>query len=166
MIAILAKALFTNSGSPSVSALGVQARLIVMIVVFALFGRPPLMRPVRALTLQYREVPFVEAACVLGVWNARIITRHVLPNIKGLVLVQASFAVAGFIYTEIMLSILGLGVQVPTPDLGYLVDQALTNRQVNWVETVAPSALSTVLIVSFAFVGDGLGDALDPGTEI
>lgn len=80
-------------------------------------------------------------------------------------LVQASFLIAGFIYTEVVLSIIGLGVQVPTPDLGYMADQALNNLEVNWIEAVAPSALLTILIVAFAFLGDGLRDAFDPQTK-
>jgi ABC-type dipeptide/oligopeptide/nickel transport system permease subunit len=165
VIALLAEALFTSSSSPINTVLGDEARVIVMIVVFAMFGWPPLMRFVRGLTLQYKEMQFVEAARALGVSNRRIVTRHILTNTWGLVLVQATFSVAGFIYTEIVLSILGLGVQIPTPDLGYLADQALDNLEVNWVESIAPSALLTILIVAFAFLGDGLRDAFDPQTK-
>lgn len=165
LIALLCEELFTSSTSPVGNALGDQARIIVMTVVFAVLGWPPLMRFVRGLTLQYKEMQFVEAARALGVSNRSIVTQHILPNTWGLVLVQATFTVGGFIYTEIVLSILGLGVQIPTPDLGYLADQALANLEVNWVETVAPSALLTILIVSFAFLGDGLRDAFDPQTK-
>ena len=165
VFALLAEALFTNSDTPITAALGGDARIVVMTVVFALFGWPPLMRFVRGLTLQYKEMQFVEAARSMGVSNRSIITRHILPNTWGLVLVQATFLVAGFIYNEIILSVLGLGVQIPTPDLGYLADQALANLEVNWVETIAPSALLTILIVAFAFLGDGLRDALDPQTK-
>ena len=165
VLALLAEELFTTSGSPVAAALGDQARVIVMTVVFALLGWPPLMRFVRGLTLQYKQMQFVEAARALGVSNREIVTRHLLPNTWGLVLVQASFTVSGFIYTEIVLSILGLGVQVPTPDLGYLANQALGQLEVNWVETIAPSALLTILIVAFAFLGDGLRDAFDPQTK-
>jgi peptide/nickel transport system permease protein len=165
VFALLAEALFTSSSSPINAALGDNARVIIMIVVFAMFGWPPLMRFVRGLTLQYKEMQFVEAARALGVANLHIVTRHILPNTWGLVLVQATFSVAGYIYTEIVLSILGLGVQIPTPDLGYLADQALGNLEVNWIEAVAPSALLTILIVAFAFLGDGLRDAFDPQTQ-
>jgi peptide/nickel transport system permease protein len=165
VFALLAEALFTSSSSPINTALGDEARVIVMTVVFALFGWPPLMRFVRGLTLQYKEMQFVEAARALGVSNRHIVLRHILSNSWGLVLVQATFNVAGFIYTEIVLSILGLGVQFPTPDLGYMADQALEQLEVNWVETIAPSALLTILIVAFAFLGDGLRDAFDPQTK-
>lgn len=165
VIALLSEQLFTGGSSPIGNALGDQARIIIMTIVFAVFGWPPLMRFVRGLTLQYKEMQFVEAARSLGVSNWSIVRRHILPNTFGLVLVQATFLVSGFIYTEIVLSILGLGVEVPTPDLGYLANQALAQLEVNWVETVAPSALLTVLIVAFAFLGDGLRDAFDPQTK-
>lgn len=165
VLALLCEELFTNSNSPVGNALGDQARVIVMTVVFALLGWPALMRFVRGLTLQYKEMQFVEAARALGLSNWGIVLRHLLPNTWGLVLVQATFTVGGFIYTEIVLSLLGLGVQVPTPDLGYLANQALADLEINWVETVAPSALLTLLIVAFAFLGDGLRDAFDPQTR-
>jgi peptide/nickel transport system permease protein len=165
VLALLCEELFTNSDSPVANALGDQARVIIMTIVFALLGWPALMRFVRGLTLQYKEMQFVEAARALGMSNWAIVRRHLLPNTWGLVLVQATFTVGGFIYTEIVLSLLGLGVQVPTPDLGYLADQALENLEINWVETVAPSALLTLLIVAFAFLGDGLRDAFDPQTK-
>jgi ABC-type dipeptide/oligopeptide/nickel transport system permease subunit len=165
VLALLAEELFTNPNSPIGNALGDSARVIVMTVVFALLGWPPLMRFVRGLTLQYKEMQFVEAARALGDTNRSIVLRHILPNTWGLVLVQATFFVSGFIYTEIVLSVLGLGVQAPTPDLGFLADQALANLEVNWVETIAPSALLTILIVAFAFLGDGLRDAFDPQTK-
>ncbi len=165
VIAILCEALFTESSNPVSNTLGTQARIIIMTIVFAIFGWPPLMRFVRGLTLQYKEMQFVEAARALGISNWQIIRKHILPNTWGLVLVQASFLIAGFIYTEVVLSIIGLGVQVPTPDLGYMADQALNNLEVNWVEAVAPSALLTILIVAFAFLGDGLRDAFDPQTK-
>jgi peptide/nickel transport system permease protein len=165
VIAVLFEALFTESSNPVSNAFGTQARIIIMTVVFAIFGWPPLMRFVRGLTLQYKEMQFVEAARSLGVSNGEIIRKHILPNTWGLVLVQASFLIAGFIYTEVVLSIIGLGVQVPTPDLGYMADQALNNLEVNWIEAVAPSALLTILIVAFAFLGDGLRDAFDPQTK-
>jgi peptide/nickel transport system permease protein len=165
VFALLAEAIFTNSDTPVTAALGGSARVVVMTVVFALFGWPPLMRFVRGLTLQYKEMQFVEGARALGVSNWEIIRKHILPNTWGLVLVQGTFLVAGFIYNEVVLSVLGLGIQVPTPDLGYLADQALANLEVNWVETIAPSALLTILIVAFAFLGDGLRDAFDPQTK-
>jgi peptide/nickel transport system permease protein len=165
VLALLAEALFTSTNSPLAATLGDQARIVVMIGVFALLGWPSLMRFVRGLTLQLREAPFVEAARALGLSDWGIVRRHILPNTWGLVLVQASFLVAGFIYTEIVLSVLGLGVQAPTPDLGYLVDQALGQLEVNWVEAVAPSTVLTLLIVAFAFVGDGLRDAFDPQSK-
>src|SRR5437763_500540 len=90
------------------------ARLCALV---GLVGWPPLMRFVRALTLSLKEKQFVEAATSIGTPRWKIITRHILPNTWGLVLVQATFGVGGFIYNETTLSLLGLGVQPPNPDL-------------------------------------------------
>ena len=106
----------------------------------------------------------MEAARTVGTPRWKIITRHILPNTWGLVLVQATFGVGGFIYTETTLSLLGLGVQAPTPDLGALVYAGTSQGRVgiDWLESVAPATLLAVLVVAFAFLGDGLRDAIDP----
>jgi len=78
------------------------------------------------------------------------------------VLVQATFGVGGFIYTETTLSLLGLGVQPPNPDLGALVSSGAQHIDINWIESIAPAAMLGVLVVAFAFLGDGLRDAIDP----
>ncbi len=167
VFALLAEALFAKvPNSPIQAAFGDYTTIIIMTFSFAIFGWPPLMRFVRGLTLQYKEMQFVEAARSLGVSNRSIVMKHILPNTWGLVLVQATFLIAGFIYNEVVLSILGFGVETPTADLGYLADQALGNLELNWVEAVAPSALLTILIVAFAFLGDGLRDAFDPQTKL
>jgi ABC-type dipeptide/oligopeptide/nickel transport system permease subunit len=110
VIAVLFEALFTESSNPVSNAFGTQARIIIMTVVFAIFGWPPLMRFVRGLTLQYKEMQFVEAALARR-FERGDHPKHILPNTWGLVLVQASFLIAGFIYTEVVLSIIGLGVR-------------------------------------------------------
>ena len=75
---------------------------------------------------------------------------------------QATFGVGGFIYNETTLSLLGLGVQPPNPDLGALVSVGAEHIEINWVESLAPAAVLAVLVVAFAFLGDGLRDAIDP----
>ena len=141
---------------------GGSGRVVLITIIFGLVGWPPLMRFVRALTLSFKEQQFVEAARSIGTPPWKIITRHILPNTWGLVLVQTTFGVGGFIYNETTLSLLGLGVQPPNPDLGELVSIGAQHIDINWVESIAPAAVLAVLIVSFAFLGDGLRDAIDP----
>lgn len=139
-------------------------RVVLITIVFGLVGWPSLMRFIRSLALTLKEQQFVEAARTVGTPRWKIVTRHILPNTWGLVLVQATFGVGGFIYTETTLSLLGLGVQPPTPDLGTLIFQASQQGryQIDWLEAVAPATLLGILVVAFAFVGDGLRDAIDP----
>ncbi len=141
---------------------GGTGRVVLITFVFGLVGWPSLMRFVRSLTLSLKEQQFVEAARTVGTPRWKIMTRHILPNTWGLVLVQATFGVGGYIYTETTLSLLGLGVQPPNPDLGELVALGAPNLDVNWIESIAPATMLAILVVAFAFLGDGLRDAIDP----
>lgn len=149
-------------GSDWDNLFGGSGRIVLITIVFGLVGWPPLMRFVRALTLSYKEQQFVEAAHSIGTHPLKIITRHILPNTWGLVLVQATFGVGGFIYNETTLSLLGLGVQPPNPDLGELIAIGAQHIDINWTESVFPAFVLAVLVVTFAFLGDGLRDAIDP----
>jgi oligopeptide transport system permease protein len=141
---------------------GGTGSVILITIVFALVGWPGLMRFVRGLTLSLKEQQFVEAARTVGTPSWKIIVRHILPNTWGLVLVQATFGVGAYISTEAVLSLLGLGVQNPNPDLGVMVNAGIGQLSLNPVEALAPSALLTIIVVAFAFLGDGLRDAVDP----
>jgi ABC-type dipeptide/oligopeptide/nickel transport system permease subunit len=137
-------------------------RVVLITVVLALVGWPALMRLVRAGTLSLKEQQFVEAAHAVGAPGRTIIARHILPNVLGLVLVQATFGVGRYIFTETTLSLLGMGVQPPNPDLGALVATGSQHIDSNWLESMAPAAVLSLLMVAFAFLGDGLRDAADP----
>jgi peptide/nickel transport system permease protein len=141
---------------------GGTGRVILITFVFGLVGWPSLMRFVRSLTLALKEQQFIESARTIGTSRLKIISRHILPNTWGLVLVQTTFGIGGFIYTEATLSLLGLGVQPPNPDLGALVSQGASHIYINWLESFAPAVVLGILVVAFAFLGDGLRDAIDP----
>jgi ABC-type dipeptide/oligopeptide/nickel transport system permease subunit len=159
LLAFLVVALF---GPQYSSLLGGSGIVILITIVFALVGWPFLMRFVRGLTLSLREQQFIEAARTVGTPNWKIITKHILPSVWGLVMVQTTFGVGAYIGTEAVLSLLGLGVQKPNADLGVMVAEGINNLSLNAVEAIAPSVLLTVIIVGFAFLGDGLRDAIDP----
>ncbi len=141
---------------------GGSGLVLLITAVFAFVGWPGLSRFVHGQTLSLREQEFVEAARAVGVPDRRIITRHILANIWGLVLVQATFGVGGYIGSEAVLSALGLGVQKPNADLGVMVQEGIAQLSANAVEAIAPSVLLTVITVAVVFLGDGLRDALDP----
>ncbi len=129
-----------------------------------LIGWTGVCRLVRSLILSIRETDYVMAAQAVGVEEKWIIIRHILPNVVAPITVAASFGIAGAILTEAGLSFLGLGVQVPTPSWGNMLNEA---RNVQIIENmlwfwVPPGLMITICVLAINFIGDGLRDALDP----
>ncbi len=129
-----------------------------------LIGWTGVARLVRSLILSIREMDYVMAAHAVGVEQKWIIVRHVLPNVVAPITVAASFGIAGAILTEAGLSFLGLGVQVPTPSWGNMLNEA---RNISIIEDmpwfwVPPGLMITICVLCINFIGDGLRDALDP----
>ncbi len=119
-------------------------------------------RVVRAEFVSLREREFVAAARALGAGDGRIITRHLLPNAAGPIIVNATLTVAFAILLETALSYLELGIRAPDTSLGLLVaegQQAATTRP--WL-FYFPGLVIMVITLCVNFVGDGLRDALDP----
>jgi ABC-type dipeptide/oligopeptide/nickel transport system permease subunit len=119
-------------------------------------------RVVRGQVLSLRDREFVLAARLLGGTDARVILRHLLPNVAGVVAVYGTLTVPSVIILESFLSFLGLGVKL---SWGQLVSEAVAVvnpiRSYYWL-LVAPGVLLAVTLASLNFVGDGLRDALDP----
>lgn len=105
---------------------------------------------------------YVESARALGVSNARILFRHVLPNSVTPVMVQASLDVGGVILTASVLSFLGLGAQDPTPDWGLMVSQGQLYFTTQWWLVTFPGLAILFTAAAFNLIGDGLRDVLDP----
>jgi oligopeptide transport system permease protein len=136
--------------------------LIVLFVTIGAFGWLVMARIVRGQTLSLRRREFIEAAVACGVPTARVLTRHVLPNVLGPVIVYATLTIPQMILLESLLSFLGLGIREPLASLGGLVaDGAARMESAPWMLLIPGGVLSLVLL-AFNFVGDGLRDALDP----
>lgn len=121
-------------------------------------------RLVRGEFLSLREREFVEAARALGYSDARIIFRHILPNVKGLIIVNATLMVAYAILVESVLSFLGLGVQPPQFSWGSMLHGAqsiVVLKETPWM-AFFPGLAIFITVLSFNFLGDGLRDAFDP----
>lgn len=128
----------------------------------AVVSIPGFARLTRAQMLSERERDYVLAAESLGSSDARIVFRHLLPNIAGAVVIQATLSIAGAILAESSLSFLGLGVQPPTPSWGEMLNTARGYlRDAPWT-AIAPGSLIFLSVLAFNLVGDGLRDALDP----
>ena len=128
----------------------------------AVVSAPVFARLARGQVLSERERDYVQAAHALGSSDWRIVTHHLLPNIAGPIIIQASLSVAGAILAESSLSFLGLGVQPPTPSWGEMLNTARGYlRDAPWT-AIAPGSLIFISVLAFNLLGDGLRDALDP----
>src|SRR5690606_25750676 len=119
-------------------------------------------RLARAMVLSLREREFVLAARAMGATEARILFRHLLPNLLGPVVVQATFGIPGARLAEASLSCLGLGVPPGTPSWGALVDQGTQYLLVAPHVAMAPGRAIALSVLGFNLLGDGLRDRLDP----
>ncbi|MGH8950386.1 MAG: ABC transporter permease [Acidimicrobiia bacterium] len=125
-----------------------------------------LARIVRGEFLSLREKEFVEAAKVLGASDNRIIFRHILPNIAGPIIVNATLIVATAILIEAALSFLGFGIQPPFPALGKLIADGQDALTTQWWLATFPGLTIILIALCINFIGDGLRDALDPKQRI
>jgi ABC-type dipeptide/oligopeptide/nickel transport system permease subunit len=134
----------------------VGSSLTNLIIVMGLSGWPQFARMVRGSVRSVRQMEFVEAAHSLGATNARLILRHVLPNIAGTVLVYMSAELGRLILVEATLGFLGLGVQPPTPTWGGMISEGSQYLAISW----APSLLPGIAIVALVMAVSGLGEEL------
>ena len=126
---------------------------------------PIYVRVVRSPVLALRESDFVRAGRVLGFSRMRLLWRHILPNVAGVIAVQTSLALAWAILAEAGLSFLGLGPPPPTLSLGDMVNNASSTAAVAWWTLAGPSLVIIVAVIGFNFLGDGLRDVSDPRTR-
>ena len=119
-------------------------------------------RIVRGQTLSLKNREFIEAARAGGVSTGRIVRRHIVPNLLGVVVVYVTLTIPQVILVESFLSFLGLGVQEPMTSWGALVNEGASAMEVApWI-LIFPALFLTVTLFCFNFLGDGLRDALDP----
>jgi oligopeptide transport system permease protein len=119
-------------------------------------------RIVRGQTLSLKQKEFVEAAEALGVRPFRIIRRHIVPNLLGVVAVYVTLTIPQVILVESFLSFLGLGVQEPMTSWGALVNEGAQEMENAPWTLVFPAVFLAMTLFCFNFIGDGLRDALDP----
>jgi len=147
----------------SVEALTNHFSILIITLVIGLLSWPSLSRLVRAQVLSLRRRDFIVAAIASGAGDGRIVLRHLIPNAIAPVIVAATLAIGDNILTEAGLSFLGLGVQIPTPSWGNMLQKALDPGTLSapWLNAI-PGLLILTTVLAFNFVGEGLRDALDP----
>jgi peptide/nickel transport system permease protein len=154
---LLTAAAFLGNGSPM---------RVALILAFLFWTQ--LARIVRGSFLSLREKEFVEAAKAAGAGDARIIARHMLPNVVGPIVVNATLIVGIAILTEAALSFLGFGIQPPNPALGKLISDGVSEatpapgQPSAWWLVTFPGLTIILIVLCINFIGDGLRDALDP----
>lgn len=136
--------------------------IIFIFVAIGMVSWLDIARIVRGQTLSLKNKEFIEAAHVNGVSRWNIVTRHIVPNVLGVVVVYASLLVPGMILFESFLSFLGLGVQEPMTSWGALLQEGTLTMQVAPWQLLVPSVFLVITLFCFNFIGDGLRDALDP----
>jgi oligopeptide transport system permease protein len=119
-------------------------------------------RIVRGQTLSVKKMDFIEAAHAIGVSNTKIITRHIIPNVLGPVIIYMTLTIPQVILTESFLSFLGLGVQEPLTSWGVLISEGAKQMESAPWMLVFPAVFLALTLFCFNFIGDGLRDALDP----
>lgn len=119
-------------------------------------------RQVRGMIKQLRESEYVYAAEVLGAKPVRIIVKHYIPNMLGILILDTATAIPMFIFTEAGLSFLGIGLQAPAISLGVLISMGQQNMDFYPSQLFFPCLVLCVIVMAFNLLGDGLRDALDP----
>ena len=131
-------------------------------LIFGVFFWPGTARQVRSVVLSVRGRDYIDAARVLGAGNARIMLRHVLPNVASVMIVVAGIDMAAAILAESTLSFLGFGVPVPLSSWGNMLSLSSDQfRSAPWL-VYPPGAMIFTTVLSVFLLSDGLRDALDP----
>ncbi len=139
------------------------ASLQTTVIVIGLTSWPGAARLVRGQFLSLRNQEFVTAARAIGATPAQIIRRHLFPNTLAVIIVEATLWLSYAILLEAALSYLGLGVQIPTPSWGNMLQQGQTELLNGaWWLTLFPGLAIFITVLAFNLMGDGLRDALDP----
>lgn len=132
------------------------------VVAIGVLNLPYFARLARGVAIQIWTRDFIQAARAAGLTQAQITLRHVLPNVAGVIVVQATIQFALAILAEAGLSYLGLGTQPPNPSWGRMLNEAQTFMAVQPWLAIFPGAAIAIAVLGFNLLGDGLRDAIDP----
>jgi peptide/nickel transport system permease protein len=142
-----------------------SSSMLWLIVLLAIFGWMVSSRMVRGLTMSLREREFVRAARFMGVPDSQVIMRHILPNVASILIIDATLNVGSAVLAETGLSFLGFGIQPPDVSLGTVIaDGTPSTTTFPWV-FLFPAAALVLIVLCANLTGDGLRDALDPGSR-
>ncbi|MSQ34454.1 MAG: ABC transporter permease [Dehalococcoidia bacterium] len=134
----------------------------LMLLLLALLAWSPFVRNVRAEVLSLRERDYVASAKISGAASARILLKHMLPNVTNTIMVIATLRVGQLILAESILSFLGVGVPPPTPAWGSMVADGRNYLNTAWWISSLPGVAILLVVMAFNFTGDWVRDRTDP----
>src|SRR5215204_6510383 len=136
--------------------------IITLSIAIGLTGWTYMARIVRGRMLQLKDQEFALASRSLGASRFRLVSKHLLPNSLGPIIINLMFTIPSAIFGEAFLSFIGLGIQVPKASLGSLISDAASEMRFHPYLLWFPAAVFCLLMICFNLLGDGLRDALDP----
>ncbi len=136
--------------------------ILSIIIAISITGWISMSRIVRGQVLKYKTQEFVMAAKTLGASDTRIISKHLLPNIMAIIVINMMFTIPTAIFFEAFLSFIGMGLQAPKASLGTLINDGYKFLEYQPHILFFPAAIISLLMIAFNLIGDGLRDALDP----
>lgn len=136
--------------------------VITIIVAYATIGWIGMARLVRGQVISLKEQEYVVAAKVMGASSARIIAKHLLPNLLSVVIINITLSIPSAIFTEAFLSFIGLGVPIPLASWGTLANDGVRVFQSYPAQLALPAFFISITMLSFNLLGDKLRDAFDP----
>jgi oligopeptide transport system permease protein len=137
------------------------SNMISMFIVFGLLYWVSMARLIRGQILTIKNNEYVLAAKCIGTSNAKILTRHILPNCLSVIIITTALQIPSAIFTESYLSFLGLGVSIPLASLGSLANDARSGMQSYPERLVIPAVIICLIVLALNLLGDGLRDAFD-----
>lgn len=149
------------------NAMTANQRIYLMMIILGVLSWTGLQRLVRAQVLSLREQEFVVAARSVGVKEASIVFRHIIPNVISVIIVNTTLSFASSMLTESSLSFLGFGVKPPIPTWGNMLHGANNSIIIQnyWWRWVFPSIALSITVIAINLIGDGLRDAIDPRSQ-
>ncbi|MGM9923963.1 MAG: oligopeptide ABC transporter permease [Bacillus sp. (in: firmicutes)] len=136
--------------------------ILSITIALSVTGWVSMARVVRAQTLKLKEQEFVLASKTLGNSNAKIIFKHLVPNLAGVIIINTMFTIPSAIFFEAFLSFIGLGLQAPAASLGTLIDEGFKSLLTYPHMLIFPAITISLIMICFNLMADGLRDALDP----
>ncbi|MBZ5751927.1 oligopeptide ABC transporter permease [Metabacillus rhizolycopersici] len=136
--------------------------ILSITIALTITGWVGMARVIRAQVMKLKNQEYVLAARTLGLSNGKIISKHLIPNLAGVIIINTMFTIPNAIFFEAFLSFIGLGLQPPLASLGTLINDGFKVLQLYPYQMVIPAITISVIMVCFNMIADGLRDALDP----